>query len=248
VVVAYHLDSLPSGLKLTGEVIAQIFMGQIKLWNDSKILELNPELKTELNQLPNKDILVVHRADGSGTTSIFSEYLAKSSAPWKEKVGKGNALRWPLGIGGKGNEGVSSFVKQIPGAIGYVELVFAKRLGLKMASLQNPLGEFVVPSSDSVTRAALGALSLIPEDFRTSITLVSAPGAYPVSSFTYMLLYDRMSGKKRKPLFDFVRWGLQTGQSFGVALNYAALPESLVTRILKRLDQSDDVQNKGEGK
>ena len=240
VVLTYHFDGLKTPLKLTGSVIAEIFLGKITTWNDPKITALNPELNEALAKTPDPDILVVHRADGSGTTSIFSEFLSKSNEEWKNKVGMGTALRWPAGIGGKGNEGVTSFIKQIPGSIGYVELVFAKTLKLPTAWVENPMHEFVEPSSQSVTKAAEGALSQIPDDFRYSLTDVMASGAYPISSFTYLLVYDKMpKGPKRDALFRFMRWGLDIGQTMSEKLNYAPLPKPLVARILKRLDQSD---------
>ncbi len=245
VVITYNFDGLKQPLKLTGPLIADIFLGKINKWNDPRITDLNPELKTVLGGT-SPDILVVHRADGSGTTSIFSEFLSKSSDEWKAKVGKGTALRWPAGIGGKGNEGVTSFIKQIPGAIGYVELVFAKTLKLPVASVENPMHEFVEPSPMTVTKAAEGALSHIPDDFRYSLTNVPASQAYPISAFTYILVYDKMEkGAKRDALFHFLRWGLDIGQGMSEKLNYAPLPQPLVTRILKRLDQSDAALSRG---
>jgi phosphate transport system substrate-binding protein len=237
VVLSYNFPELGTSLHLTGEVIAQIFMGKITKWADPQILALNPSLRARLEASENKDILVVHRADGSGTTSIFSEFLAKSSEEWKSKVGKGSALRWPVGIGGKGNEGVTSFIQQIPGSIGYVELVFAKTLKLPTAAIENPRHEFVDPSPDTVTAAAVGALKQIPDDFRASITMIDAEHAYPISSFTYILVYEQMpEGPKRVALFQFLKWGLQAGQNMSSKLNYAPLPLPLVERVLKRLE------------
>jgi len=234
VVLSYQLPGLKSPLKLTGALLADIFMGKITKWNDPSLIALNPELTQESETHP--DILVVHRSDGSGTTSIFSEFLSKSSPDWKAKVGKGTALRWPAGIGGKGNEGVTSFVKQIPGSMGYIELVFAKTLKLPVAWMENPKHQFIEPTPESVMRAAEGALSQIPEDFRYSLTLIDADGAYPISSFSYLLVYPEMKkDEKRAALFDFLRWGLTTGQSFSSKMNYAPLPDSLVKRILTRV-------------
>jgi phosphate transport system substrate-binding protein len=240
VVLSYQKPGLKGALKLSGEVIADIFLGKINRWSDPRIVELNPSEKAVLESPSDPDILVVHRADGSGTTSIFSEYLSKSSEDWKKKVGKGSALRWPVGIGGKGNEGVTSFIKQIPGSIGYVELVFAKTLKLPVASVKNAKGEFIEPSPRSVTLAAEGALSVIPDDFRASITLVPATGAYPISSFTYILVYDRMpKGPARTALYGFLDWALKRGQEMSAGLNYAPLPVPLVRRILDRLARSE---------
>ncbi len=240
VVLSYQKPGLKSPLKLSGEVIADIFLGKISHWADPRIVELNPEEKAVLGSPDDPDILVVHRADGSGTTSIFSEYLSKSSEEWKKKVGKGSALRWPVGIGGKGNEGVTSFIKQIPGSIGYVELVFAKTLKLPVASVRNAKGEFIEPSPRSVTLAAEGALSAIPDDFRASITLVPATGAYPISSFTYILVYDRMpKGPGRTALYGFLDWALRRGQEMSPGLNYAPLPAPLVKRVMDRLARSE---------
>ncbi len=236
VVLSYHFPAYAEPLKLTGALISEIFMGKITQWNDPKLLALNPGLKNLKSDGANNDILVVHRADGSGTTAIFSDFLSKSSEEWKTKVGKGTALRWPVGIGGKGNEGVSSFIKQIPGSIGFVELVFAKTLHLKTAWVENPAHEFVEPSPETVTDAANGALKSIPEDFRYALTLVDAPHAYPISSFTYILVYPGMpASPKRTALFDFLKWGLTSGQVISPKLNYAPLPESLVKRVLEKV-------------
>jgi phosphate transport system substrate-binding protein len=240
VVLSYQKPGLKNPLRLSGEVIADIFLGKITRWSDSRLIALNPTEKAVLESPENPDILVVHRADGSGTTAIFSEFLSKSSEEWKKKVGKGSALRWPVGIGGKGNEGVTSFIKQIPGSIGYVELVFAKTLKLPVASVRNGQGEFIEPSPRSVTLAAEGALSAIPDDFRASITLVPATGAYAISSFTYLLVYDQMpKGAARNALFGFLDWALKRGQEMSSGLNYAPLPGPLVKRVLHRLQRSE---------
>ncbi|MBC7397978.1 MAG: phosphate ABC transporter substrate-binding protein PstS [Bdellovibrionales bacterium] len=238
VVLSYNFPSFTAPLKLTGPLIAEIFLGKIKKWDDPNIVALNPSLKDLRSDGINNDILVVHRADGSGTTAIFSDFLSKSSEEWKTKVGKGTALRWPVGIGGKGNEGVTSFVQQIPGSIGYVELVFAKTLHLKTAEVENAVHEFVEPTPESVTAAAMGALASIPADFRYSLTLVKAPHAYPISSFTYILVYPGMpASAKRDALFQFINWGLTRGQALSAKLNYAPLPESLVKRVLEKVNQ-----------
>jgi phosphate transport system substrate-binding protein len=236
VTITYQLPELHTPLKMTGAIIADIFRGKITTWNDAQLVALNPEL-TEVSKI-HPDILVVHRSDGSGTTAIFSDFLAKSSPDWLTKVGKGTALRWPVGIGGKGNEGVTSFIEQIPGSVGYVELVFAKTLKLPVVSVQNPKGEFVEPNTDTVTDAANGALKLIPEDFRYSLTLVNANHAYPISSFSYILIYPGMArDEKRKALIQFLRWGLTEGQKLSAKIYYAPLPEALVARVLAKVGQ-----------
>ena len=236
VVLSYHLPGYDQSLRLTGANIADIFLGKIVKWNDPSLLMLNPDLVSFSKAHP--DILVVHRSDGSGTTSIFSDFLSKSSPEWQKKVGKGTALRWPVGIGGKGNEGVTSFIKQIPGSIGYVELVFAKTLKLPVAWVENPKHEFIEPTPENVTKAAMGALSKIPDDFRYSLTLVDALGAYPISAFTYILLYPGMKkDEKRKALFQFLVWGLTEGQKMSSKMYYAPLPDELVKRVLLKVGE-----------
>jgi phosphate transport system substrate-binding protein len=248
VVLTYNLPGLTVPLKFTGALVADIFLKKITKWNDPRILELNPSVKEVLNASSEQDILIVHRSDGSGTTAVFSEYLSKVSPEWKTKVGQGTALRWPTGIGGKGNEGVTSFIKQIPGSVGYVELVFAKTLKLPFALLQNSQREFIEASMESVTRAAEGALSQIPADFRSSITEVSAKGAYPISAITYILIYETVSvgsnaseivknNSRRSHILKFLRWGLSTGQIISPKMNYAPLPKPLIERILKRITE-----------
>ena len=234
VVLSYNLKGYDAPLRLTGDLVAQIFMGKITRWTDPKLVELNPQLKDVLRD--DQDILVVHRSDGSGTTSIFSDFLSKSNSDWKTKVGKGSALRWPVGIGGKGNEGVTSFIQQIPGSIGYIELVFAKTLKLPVSSILNPKNEFIEPTPESVTKAAEGMLASIPDDFRTTLTRVDAKGAYPISSFSYLIVYpDKGSTDKKKPLFKFMEWALREGQKFSAKMNYAPLPEGLVKRVLLKV-------------
>jgi phosphate transport system substrate-binding protein len=234
VCITYNLPDVKTSLKLNGPVIAGIYQGTIKKWNAKEIAALNPGVK-----LPDTDILVVHRSDGSGTTYIFSDYLAAVSPDWAKAPGKGKELQWPVGIGGKGNEGVAGQVKQTPGAIGYVELAYAKQNSLPVASIQNADGQFVTPSVESVTAAAEGAAkSLAPNsDYRLSI--VNAPGAaaYPISSFTYLLVYKTIpNASKGKKLVDFMRWMYSTGEGSAAALDYAPLPASLVTRLTARLD------------
>jgi phosphate transport system substrate-binding protein len=234
VCITYNLPDVTTALKLSGEDIAGIYQGTIKKWNDKAIASLNPGVK-----LPNEDILVVHRSDGSGTTYIFSDYLAAVSPDWAKAPGRGKELQWPVGIGGKGNEGVAGQVKQTPGAIGYVELAYAKQNNLPVASVKNADGQFVAPSVESVTAAAEGVAAKLPPNSDFRISIVNAPGAsaYPISSFTYLLVYKTLpDATKGKKLVDFLKWMYANGQGSAAALDYAPLPASLVTRLTTRVD------------
>ena len=233
VVVTYNVPGVDAALKLSGPVLADIFLGKITKWDDSRIAALN-----EGATLPSSDILVVHRSDGSGTTYIFSDYLAAVSPAWKSAPGKGKELSWPTGLGAKGNEGVAGQVKQMPGAIGYVELAYAKQNGLPYASIQNAAGGFVAPTIESVTAAAAGAASDLPADTDYRISIVNAPGAdaYPISSFTYLLVYaNQPDAKKGKALVGFLNWYLREGEKSAAALDYAPLPPSIVAQLEKRI-------------
>lgn len=226
VVVTYNLAGVEKGLKLTPDVMADIFLGKIKKWDDARLTKINPGLKLA------GDILVVHRSDGSGTTAIFTDFLAKTSPAWKDKVGAGTALNWPVGLGGKGNDGVAGLVKQTPGSIGYVELIYAESNKLPYASVQNKAGEFVVPSLQSVTAAAEGAMKGIPEDFRVSITNAEGKQSYPISGFTYLLVWKTIPDvEKGKAFVAFLKWALKEGQAFAADLHYAPLPKGLVGRV-----------------
>ncbi|MBY0384316.1 phosphate ABC transporter substrate-binding protein PstS, partial [bacterium] len=205
VTVSYNLPDYQGELKLTPELLVAIFLGQIKTWDDPQLLSLNPNLSS----VTNKHILVVQRSDGSGTTSIFTEYLSKVSADWKEKVGEGKSVSWPTGLGGKGNEGVSGVIKQNPGAIGYVELTFALANSLRTAVLKNAAGQFVKADLATVTAAANGIK--ITDDLRMSITNSSAKMAYPISAFTYLLVPQQMSQEKGQKILDFLSWALSSG-------------------------------------
>jgi phosphate transport system substrate-binding protein len=234
VVVVYNLPDLGAPLKLTGEVIAAIFQGQISKWNDARIAALNPGAR-----LPATDILVVHRSDGSGTSYVFTDYLASVSPAWATKPGKGKEVQWPVGLGAKGNEGVAGQVKQTPGAIGYVELAYASQNRMSMASVKNAEGEFVMPSIASVTAAAAGAAGKLPPTTDYRVSIVNAPGAgvYPISSFTWIIAYARQAdAAKGKKLTDFLRWALGEGQGMESALDYAPLPEGMRTALLTRVD------------
>ncbi len=226
VVLAYHLPGLPAPLRLTPEVIAALFMGQIEKWTDPRISALNPGIA-----LPDLHVIPVYRSDGSGTTAVFTDYLTKRSAEFKASVGAGKAVRWPTGLGGKGNEGVTGVIKQTPGAVGYVEYVFASSLKLAMAQVRNAEGAFVAPSPASVTAAAESSLKLIPADFRVSITDARGKGSYPISSFTYLLVYQTGAGGKTAVLKDLLLWALDQGQVLAPPLNYAPLPRSLLASI-----------------
>ncbi|MDB4911071.1 MAG: phosphate transporter substrate-binding protein [Gemmatimonadetes bacterium] len=233
VVITYNIPGVTKAIKLTGPVVADIFAGKITKWNDEKIASLNKGLK-----LPASDILVVHRSDGSGTTYIFSDYLSSVSPSWAQAPGKGKELAWPVGLGGKGNEGVAGQVKQTPGAIGYVELAYAKQNSLPFADLQNANGEFVTPTIESVTTAAAAASAKLPEntDYRISIVNAAGKGAYPISSFTFLLVYQTQpDAAKGKKLVDFLRWYLRNGEKTAASLDYAPLPASMVAQLEKRL-------------
>jgi phosphate transport system substrate-binding protein len=234
VVLTYNVPEVTQPLQLTGDAIAQIFSGKITKWNDKAIAALNSGVK-----LPGTDILVVHRSDGSGTTYIFTDYLSSVNADWAKAPGKGKEVQWPVGIGGKGNEGVAGQIKQTPGAIGYIELVYAKQNNLPAAAIKNASGQFIAPSVESVTAAADAAAAKFPSNTDYRVSIVNGPGAtaYPISSFTYLLidktLVDPTKGKK---LVDFLRWALTDGEKEAAPLDYAPLPQSIDTRLVARLD------------
>jgi len=228
-VVTYNLPGSPT-LQLDGPAIAAIFLGKITKWNDAKIAEQNPTV-----QLPATDIAVVHRSDGSGTTFIFVDYLSSISKEWESSVGRGTAVKWPAGQGAKGNEGVTEQVKQMPGSIGYVELVYAVQQKLPFASVKNAAGHYVVPSIASVTAAL--ATANIPGDFRFS--MVNPPGekAYPIAGTTWLLVYQKQANAaKGKKLVEFLRWAETQGQAMAPPLHYAPLPDELSKRVLKEID------------
>ncbi len=226
VVITFNVPGIEKGLKFTPEIIADIFLGKLTKWNDPAIVKVNPGIK-----LPESDIMVVHRSDGSGTTGIFTDYLSKISADWKSKVGAGTAVNWPVGLGGKGNEGVSGLVKQTPGSIGYVELIFAENNKLAYASIKNKAGQFTTPSIKSVTSAAAGALKAMPEDFRVSITNADGKDSYAISGFTYLLVYQKMPKDKGERIKKFLKWAMKDGQKLAEPLFYSPLPTSLIKKI-----------------
>ena len=233
VTMIYNLPAVTQTLKLSGDAIAAIFQGQITKWNDPRLMALNPGVA-----LPAGDILVVHRSDGSGTTYVFTDFLAKVSPAWATKPGKGKEVQWPVGLGGKGNEGVAGQVKQTPGAIGYVELAYATQNKLSTATVRNAAGEFVAPTIASVTAAGAGVSAKLPENTDYRVSIVNAPGAgvYPISSFTWILLYEKQpDAVKGKKMVDFLRWALTDGQSMAAPLDYAPLPESMRSALVIRL-------------
>ncbi|MBP6716613.1 MAG: phosphate ABC transporter substrate-binding protein PstS [Acidobacteria bacterium] len=213
-----------SDLKFTGPLLADIFLGKVTRWNDPAIAKVNAGVS-----LPNTEITVVHRSDGSGTTYIFVDYLSKISGEWKQKVGVATAVNWPVGLGGKGNEGVAGLVKQTPGAIGYVELIYALQNKISYGPVQNAAGEFINASLESTTAAAAEAAAKMPADFRVSITNAPGKGVYPIASFTWLLLYENPKDKaKAKTFNDFMTWMLTDGQKFAKDLGYAPLPAAVV--------------------
>jgi len=226
VVVTYNLPEVGAGLKLTGDIVADMYLGKITKWDDARIKKLNPEKKLS------GDVMVVRRSDGSGTTYVFTDYLAKVSPEWKAKVGNGTAVNWPVGLGGKGNEGVAGSVKQTPGTVGYVELIYAKSNNLQYATLQNKAGQFVEPTLENVTSAADAALKTMPADYRVSITDAPGKTAYPISAFTYLLVWKTMAdANKGAKIVKFLKWATKEGQGLAAGLHYAPLPKSLVKKI-----------------
>ena len=234
VAVTYNLPALTSQLKLSGDVLADIFTGKITKWNDPRIASSNAGVS-----LPGDDILVVHRSDGSGTTFVFTDYLAAVSPSWASGPGRGKEVPWPVGLGGKGNEGVAGQVKQSPGAIGYVELAYAKQNNLATAAIRNASGNFVAPTPGGMTAAAAAVSANLPANTDYRLTIVNAAGAdaYPISSFTWILVYrDQADAAKGTKMKDFLRWALTEGEKQAAALDYAPLPESMAARLVARID------------
>jgi len=224
VVPVYNIPNVNAEIKFTGPVLADIYLGKITKWNDPAIAKLNAGVN-----FPGSDITVVHRSDGSGTSYIWADYLAKVSPEWKTKVGVATAVNWPTGVGGKGNEGVAGLVTQTPASIGYVELIYALQNKISYGSVQNMAGEFLRGSVESVTAAASAAAAKMPADFRVSITNAEGKGVYPISSFTWLLLYESPKDKAQaKTMVDFTKWALTDGQKFCAELGYAPLPEAVV--------------------
>ena len=228
VVLTYNLPDNPK-LKLDGPTVANIYLGKITKWNDKAIAAMNPGMK-----LPRDEIIVVHRSDGSGTSYIFTDYLSSVSKPWADEVGKATSVKWPTGLGAKGNEGVAGQVKQLPGTIGYVELAYAHQNKLPAADLKNSSGNFITPTLDSVTEAL--ATAKIPDDFRFSMVNPSGAKAYPISGCTWLLVYEKQKdAAKGKKLVEFLNWSISKGEAMASTLDYAPLPESVQQRVLERI-------------
>ena len=231
VVPVYNIPNVRAELKFSGPVLADIFLGKITKWNDPAIAKLNAGV-----QLPGTDITVVHRAEASGTSYIWVDFLSKTSEEFKKKVGVNTQVNWPAGVGGRGNEGVSALVTQTPGSLGYVELIYALQNKISYGTVQNMDGEFVTASVESVTAAAAAAVKQMPADFRVSITNAPGKGVYPVSSFTWLLLYENPKDKAQsKVMVDFMKWALTDGQKFATDLGYAPLPAEVVKMELAAL-------------
>ena len=225
VVPAYNIPGVKAELKFTPEALAGIYLGKITKWNDKAIAAANPGVS-----LPEKDIVVVHRSDGSGTTYIFTDYLSKISPEWKSGVGKGTSVRWPVGLGGKGNEGVAGLVRQMEGAIGYVELIYALQNNISYGAVKNAAGAFVKASLESTTAAA-ASMKDMPADFRVSITNAPGKDAYPICSFTWLLVPVQWKDQHKKDIFvDFLSWMVTKGQDYTESLKYARLPQQVVTK------------------
>lgn len=231
VVVTYNVASIAQPLKLAPDVVADIFLGKIKKWDDARLKQDNPGVN-----LPAADITVVHRADGSGTSFVFTDYLSKVSAEWKQSVGADKSPKWPVGQGGKGNEGVTGQIKNQPNTIGYVELAYATQNKLPVALIKNSAGKFVEPSIDGVTAAAAATSADTPDDLRVSITNATGETSYPISSYTYILVYkDQKDATKGKALVDFLWWGIHDGEKF-TGTDYAPLPAEIVKRAETKIN------------
>ena len=231
-VPAYNIPGVTEELKFTPELLANIFLGKITSWNDAALAKANPGVN-----LPNQPIIVIHRSDGSGTTYIFTDYLSKISTDWKNQVGKGTSVKWPVGLGGKGNEGVAGMIRQMQGSIGYVELIYAVNNHIAYGSVKNAGGQFVKASLESVTAAAASVKSM-PADFRVSITNAPGKDAYPIASFTWLLIptpsKDRAKGKI---IADFLNWMVEDGQKMTADLSYAPLPEGVEAKVKETIKQ-----------
>jgi len=232
VVPAYNVPGVTGEIKFTPEALAGIFLGKIQKWNDPAIAKSNPDVK-----LPDQPIIVIYRADGSGTTFIFTDYLSKVSKDWESVVGKGTSVKWPVGIGGKGNEGVAGQIRQSPGAIGYVELIYALQNKITYGSMRNAAGNFIKASLDGVTEAAATAKSM-PPDFRVSITNAPGKNAYPISSFTWLLIPQQSKdAQKGKIIVDFLNWMVTDGQKMTAQLSYASLPDTVAEKVKAAIKQ-----------
>jgi phosphate transport system substrate-binding protein len=230
IVPSYNVPGA-ADLKFSGPTLAAIYLGTIKKWNDPALAKDNPGVK-----LPNEDITVVHRSDGSGTSFVFTDYLSKVSPEWKSKVGVNASVNWPVGLGGKGNDGVSGLVKQTPNSIGYIELFFAVQNKMGYGSMKNAAGNFVKASLETVTEAAAGAAKDMPADFRVSITNAPGKNAYPISSFTWLLIPDKIDNPaKKKAITDFLGWMITDGQAAAAGLDFSPLPKNVVAKEQKQI-------------
>ena len=231
IVPTYNIPGLKQDLKFTPAVLAGIFLGKIKKWSDPELTKANPGVK-----LPDTDILVVHRSDGSGTTFVFTDYLSKVSPEWKTVVGSNTSVKWPVGIGAEHNEGVAGLVKQSPNSIGYVELIYATQNKMGYGAIQNAAGTFLRADLGSVTEAAAGAAKNMPDDFRVSITNAPGKQAYPIASFTWLLVPSKFAdAEKKKVIVEFLRWMLTDGQKYAAGLSYAPLPKEVVAKEEKAI-------------
>ena len=231
VVPTYNIPGVTASLNFTQKALAGIYLGQITKWNDPEIAKANAGVK-----LPSDDIVVVHRSDGSGTTYIFTDFLSKASDEWKNKVGKATSVNWPVGLGGKGNEGVSGLVKQTPDSIGYIELIYALQNNIMYGTVQNAAGKFLKADLAGVTAAAAGAAKDMPDDFRVSITDAPGATAYPISSFTWLLIPAQIQdATKRDAIKTFLKWMVTDGQNYNEGLSYAKLPKPVVAKEMKQI-------------
>jgi phosphate transport system substrate-binding protein len=231
VVPTYNIAGVTQDLKFTGETLSGIFLGAITKWNDPRLVKDNPGVK-----LPNADIQVVHRSDGSGTTFVWTDYLSKVSPDWRSKVGSNTSVNWPVGLGGKGNEGVAGTVKQTPNSIGYVELIYAVQNKMAYGSVKNASGAFVKADFNTVTEAASAAAKNMPDDFRVSITNAAGKNAYPISTFTWLLIPSHIpDAAKATTIKAFLQWMLADGQKYAAGLSYASLPKEVIAKEVKQI-------------
>ena len=231
VVPTYNIAGVTQDLKFTPETLSGIFVGTITKWNDPRLAKDNPGVK-----FPAEDIQVVHRSDGSGTTFVWTDYLSKVNPDWKSKVGANTSVNWPLGLGGKGNEGVAGTVKQTPNSIGYVELIYAVQTKMAYGSVKNASGSFVKADFNTVTDAAAAAAKNMPDDFRVSITNAAGKNAYPISSFTWLLIPSHIpDAAKAKTIKGFLQWMLADGQKYAAGLSYASLPKEVIAKEIKQI-------------
>jgi phosphate transport system substrate-binding protein len=227
----YNIPGINQQLNFTPEALAGIYLGKITKWNDPELTKANPNVK-----LPDANIVVVHRSDGSGTTFVWTDYLSKVSKEWETKVGRQNSVNWPVGLGGKGSEGVTGLVKQQPNSIGYVEVIYARQNKLQYGKVKNQAGNFVDASLAGVTAAAAGAIKEIPDDFRVSITNAPGKDAYPISTFTWLLIPEKIADAgKKKAIKDFLTWALKDGQMQCEQYEYAKLPKAVVDKEMKAI-------------